>query len=106
MRTIAFLPVLCAALLGTAAAQAQTQDLVVNEGADSIRFTDAACSSEAVLNRIEPDARSLFRTASATLQGQRYTACWSIVSTAVYLVYEDGDQGLVPVSKLKVPLDI
>ncbi|MGC3984754.1 MAG: hypothetical protein QM777_08520 [Pseudorhodoferax sp.] len=103
MRTIALLPVLCAALLATGA---RANDLVVNEGADSIRFTDAACSSQAVLQRIDPGDRPLFRTASATLQGQRYTACWSLVSTAVYLVYEDGDQGLVPVSKLKVPLDI
>lgn len=106
MRSTALLPVLCAALFGVQGLHAQGQDLVVNEGADSIRLTRAACSNEAVLSRIEPDARRLFRTAAATLQGQRYTACWSVVSTAVYLVYEDGDQGLVPVSKLKVPLDI
>lgn len=106
MRPTALLPVLCAMLLGTTALATHADDLVVNEGADTIRFTDAACNNEAVLNRIEPDARPLFRSASATLQGQRYTACWSVVSTAVYLVYEDGDQGLVPVSKLKVPVDI
>ncbi|WP_326540615.1 hypothetical protein [Pseudorhodoferax sp.] len=106
MRATALLPVLCAALLGTTAWSAHADDLVVNEGQDSIRFTDAACSNEAVLNRIEPAARALFRTASATLQGQRYTACWSVVSSAVVLVYEDGDQGLVPMSKLKVPVDI
>ncbi|KQP47713.1 hypothetical protein [Pseudorhodoferax sp. Leaf274] len=106
MRTNAFFPVLFAAMAGLGGAAVQAQDLVVNEGRDSIRFTDAACNSEAVLRRIEPGERSLFRTASATLQGQRYTACWSVVSTAVYLVYEDGDQGLVPVAKLKVPVDI
>ena len=103
MRTTALLPVLCAALL---ASGARANDLVVNEGADSIRFSEAACSNEAVLQRIDPGDRPLFRTASATLQGQRYTACWSLVSTDVYLVYEDGDQGLVPVSRLKVPVDI
>lgn len=106
MRTTALLSMLCAALLGASGVHAQTRDLVVNEGRDSIRLTDAACSSAAVLERIEPEARPLFRSAAATLQGQRYTACWSLVSTAVYLVYEDGDQGLVPVSKLKVPLDV
>ncbi|HVR48865.1 MAG TPA: hypothetical protein VMS38_03955 [Pseudorhodoferax sp.] len=103
MRPIALLPVLCAALLG---APAQAEDLVLNDGQDSIRLKDAACASEAVLNRIEPEARAMFRTASATLQGQHYTACWSLLATSVYLVYEDGDQGLVPVSRLKVPLDI
>lgn len=106
MRSNAFLPVLCAALLTTTALAARANDLVVNEGTDSIRLSEAACNNQAVLNLIEPDARALFRTASATLQGQRYTACWSVVSTAVYLVYEDGDQGLVPVAKLKVPVDI
>lgn len=103
MRSIALLPVLCAALLGAAA---HAEDLVLNDGQDSIRFKDAACASEAVLNRIEPEARALFRSASATLQGQRYAACWSLLATSVYLVYEDGDQGIVPVSKLKVPVDI
>lgn len=106
MRHTASLPVLFAAVVGLAGAGAQAQDLVVNEGQDSIRLTDAACSNAAVLQRIAPAERALFRTASATLQGQRYTACWSRVSTAVYLVYEDGDQGLVPVARLKVPLDI
>lgn len=106
MRHTALLPVLFAALAGLASPPAQAQDLVVNDGHDSIRLTDAACSSEAVLQRIDPADRAQFRTASATLQGQRYAACWSRVSTAVYLVYEDGDQGLVPLARLKVPLDI
>jgi hypothetical protein len=108
MRSIASLPVLFAAVVTAAglSGAAQAQDLVVNEGQDSIRLTDAACANEAVLQRLDPSDRVHFRSASATLQGQRYAACWSQVSTAVYLVYEDGDQGLVPVAKLKVPLDI
>lgn len=105
MRPIASVPALCVAL-ACVATSALANDLVVNEGNDSIRLSEAACSSQAILQRIEPKAHTHFRTASATLQGQRYTACWSIVSTAVLLVYEDGDQGLVPVSKLKVPVDI
>lgn len=106
MRPTALISMLLAAATVIAAANAQAQDLVVNEGRDSIRLTEAACSSEAVLQRIDPAERALFRTASATLQGQRYTACWSRLSTVVYLVYEDGDQGLVPLARLKVPLDI
>lgn len=105
MRPLAFVPALCVAL-GCLATTALANDLVVNEGNDTIRFSDAACSSQAVLKRIEPEAHARFRTAFATLQGQRYTACWSVMSTAVLLVYEDGDQGLVPVSRLKVPVDI
>jgi hypothetical protein len=103
MRSAVILPALCAALLGPVA---WAEDLVVNEGTDTIRISEAACDNEAVLSRIEPASRPLFRAASAVLQGQRYPACWSVLPNAVYLVYEDGDQGLVPFSKLKVAVDI
>ncbi|WP_056189126.1 hypothetical protein [Pseudorhodoferax sp. Leaf267] len=100
MRTIALL---CAAFV---AAPAFAGDLVAYEGTDMIRLTPQTCTNQAVLNRIDPEVRELFLTASATLRGQRYTACWSITPTAAYLVYEDGDQGLIPLTKLQVPVDI
>lgn len=106
MRKTALLSVLCTALAVASAPAALAGDLVAYEGTDMIRLSHAECTNQAVLQRIEPDARAAFRTASAMLQGQRYTACWSVTATAVYLVYEDGDQGLVPVSKLKVPVDV
>lgn len=102
MRRTALLSALCAAL----AAPALASDLVAYDGDDMIRLSHGSCTNQAVLERIEPQARAHFRTASATLQGQRYTACWSLLPTAVYLVYEDGDQGLVPMSRLQVPVDI
>ena len=95
--------VLCAAL---AATPAMAQDLVAYEGEDMIRFTSQACSNASVLGRIEPQIRPLFWTASATLQGQRYTACWSMTPHGAYLVSEDGDQGLVPLTQLQVPVDV
>lgn len=100
MRTIALL---CAAF---AATPAFAGDLVAYEGTDMIRLKPETCTNQTVLNRIDPEVRALFLTASATLQGQHYTACWSITPTAAYLVYEDGDQGLIPLTKLQVPVDI
>ena len=98
--------VLFASLISAAAAPAMAGDLVANQGSDVIRLTPQACTSQAVLDRIDPEVQPLFLTATATLQGQRYTACWSITPTAAYLLYEDGDQGLIPLDKLKVPVDI
>ena len=100
MRTIALL---CGALAATAALG---NDLVAYEGADMIRLTAQACTNEAVLQHIDPEIRPLFWTASAVLHGQRYTACWSITPTAAYLLYEDGDQGLIPLTRLQVPVDV
>ncbi|MFT3718285.1 hypothetical protein [Pseudorhodoferax sp.] len=106
MRAHALSSALCVALAGLVAAPAGAGDLVVNQGRDSIRLRDGACTSRSVLQHIDPAVHPRFRTATATLQGQRYTACWSLVDSVVYLVYEDGDQGLVPLSQLKVPVDI
>jgi hypothetical protein len=37
-------------------------------------------------------------------QGQRYQACWRMMGNAAYLVYEDGDQGIIPAAELKPDL--
>lgn len=102
-RTALFLTALCTAL---SPLPALAGDLVANQGTDVIRLSEAACTNEAVLNRIEPEARQHFRAAWATVQGQKYQACWGPLPTAVYLIYEDGDQGVVPVSRLQKPVDI
>lgn len=94
---------LCAAL---AASSAMAADLVAYEGTDMIRLTSQACSNTAVLSRLPPQVHEQFLTANAVLQGQRYAACWRITPAAAYLVYEDGDEGLVPLNKLEVPIDV
>jgi len=92
---------LCAAL---AAAPAMAGDLVARQGGDIIRLAEAECTSELVLNRIEPQLKAQFRAAVAVVGGQTYTACWRPAGRAAHLIYEDGDQGLVPVSELKPEL--
>ncbi len=90
---------LCAALL--AAAPAMANELVAYNGSDSIRLMDSECTSETVLRHLEPGTQSEFRAAAAVLQGQSFTACWRAIPAAAHLVYEDGDQGIIPVSTLK-----
>jgi hypothetical protein len=45
-----------------------------------------------------------FRAASAVFQGQRFQACWRMMGNAAYLMYEDGDQGVIPANELKPDL--
>lgn len=100
-------PVLLAtALLAAATATAQTNDLVAYQGTNAVRLTDAACTDDAVLKQLAPELRPYFRSAWAQVEGKRYKACWGTLPTAVIVVYEDGDQGLVPLGHLQVPVDI
>lgn len=89
---------LCAALvIGPAFAD----DLVARNGADEIRLADRPCVSAEVLTHLPAPLHSQFRAASALVQGHTFVACWRVQGNAAVLLYEDGDQGLVPLSSLK-----
>ncbi|MCE3269824.1 MAG: hypothetical protein K0S57_221 [Ramlibacter sp.] len=96
--------VICAALATSAVAPAFAQELVARQGDDSVRLSDSACKSELVLGRLEPGVAKQYRSASALFQGQRFVACWRLVGNAAHLVYEDGDQGIIPATELKPDL--
>lgn len=102
-RVPALLAAICVAAAGL---PAHANDLVAYQGTNAIRLTDAACTDNAVLERLEPQLRKHFRSARATVGGKTYQACWGALPMAVVLVYEDGDQGMVPLSALQVPVDI
>lgn len=99
MRTILFL---CAALV--AAAPAQSQDLVAHQGDDIIRLGDAPCEDQNVLGRVPKQYQAEFKQASATVSGQNFAACWRKAGQMAHLVYEDGDQGLLPLTDLQAEL--
>jgi hypothetical protein len=94
---------LCAAALAVAPAWAD--EVVASNGEDSVRISDQPCTSEKVLNLLPPSLRVLVHEASATVQGQLFKACWVIDGDAAHLLYEDGDQGLVPLSDFRMPGD-
>ncbi len=95
-----FVLVCAAALL---AAPAFADELVASNGSDSVRLSDSKCASEKVLEQIPTDMRALLKDATATVNGQSFRACWVADAQAAHLVYEDGDQGLVPLSELHKP---
>jgi hypothetical protein len=45
-----------------------------------------------------------YKSATAVVDGQTFNACWRPVGNAAHLMYEDGDQGLIPLSDLKPEL--
>jgi len=92
---------LCAAAL--AAAPALADELVASNGQDYVRLTDKPCSSEQVLQRLTPKLREMMRDANATVGGQPFHACWVVDGDSAHLLYEDGDQGLIPLSDFKQP---
>lgn len=95
----------CAALLAAfAAAPAFSQVLIARQGDDSVRLSEEACKSDLVLSRLEPGMAGEFHAASAVFQGQRFQACWRMMGNAAYLIYEDGDQGIIPATELKPEL--
>jgi len=94
-------PLLCAAAL--LAAPVLADELVASSGSDSVRLSSNPCSSEQVLNRLKPQFRAELRDATAVVQGKTFKACWVVEGRAAHLLYEDGDQGLIPLRDFKVP---
>ena len=93
--------VLCAALAVT---PVFAEELVARNGNDSVRLGEAPCTSELVLSRLQPQMQSQYKAASAVVEGQSFAACWRVVGNAAHLMYEDGDQGIIPLAELKPEL--
>ena len=93
-----------AALAAFTAAPVFADQRVARQGNDSVRLSDTACESELVLARLEPASREEYRAASAHFQGQNFVACWRTIGNVAHLIYEDGDQGIIPMQELKPEL--
>jgi hypothetical protein len=96
--------VFCAALAAFVAVPSFAQELVARQGDDSVRLSDSACTTPEVVNRLEPSTAEEYKAASAVFQGQKFNACWRAVGNVAHLVYEDGDQGIIPMQELKPEL--
>lgn len=91
--------------LAAAVAPALADGLVARQGDDSVRLSETACKSELVLARVEPGTAEEYRAATAVFQGQSFVACWRTMGSVAHLVYEDGDQGIIPLQELKRELE-
>lgn len=95
--------VLVCAAAALLAAPALGQELIASNGKDSVRLTDRPCTSEKVLEQLKPGFRPMMRNASAVVQGKAFQACWVVEGDSAHLLYEDGDQGLIPLADFKKP---
>jgi hypothetical protein len=86
-----------------AAAPAFADEVVASNGNDSVRLSDSPCTSQQVLSLLDPSLRPALRDASAVVQGRSFKACWVVHGDAAHLLYEDGDQGLIPLADFKMP---
>lgn len=77
-------------------------DREVRQGADWVRLHDSACVSAETLARIPAAARDQFSKAQGMHQGQLYFGCWREVGNVVHILWEDGDEGVIPVGILKL----
>jgi hypothetical protein len=85
------------------AAPALADELVATNGQDSVRLSDKPCSSDQVLAKVTPRFREMLKDANAVVDGQPFRACWIVDGDAAHLLYEDGDQGLIPLADFKQP---
>jgi hypothetical protein len=86
-----------AALVAAAPAMAVP---VARIGGDVVRLTDAPCSGP-VLAMIQPGPDHFWLLAHATVDGKPWTPCWRMLGNSVHLLYEDADQGVIPLTEFK-----
>jgi hypothetical protein len=71
-------------------------------GDDWIRIFDSPCVSAETMMRIPPAMRDQFRKVQARIGGQTFFGCYVFRNDAVYVIYDDGDQGVIPLSAFKL----
>jgi hypothetical protein len=98
---VAFIAAIVAVFAAGCAAVSQGHALTATNGKDTVRVTDQPCTSQIVLRMVNPQYREVLRDATATVRGQAYRACWFVDVDHAHLLYEDGDQGLVPLADFK-----
>lgn len=95
------LPTLSVLLLSVALACPAHADLVARDGSTSVFITEKPCTHRSVLAQIKADFHELWRAGGATINGKAYMGCWAVLKGTVFLIYEDGDVGQVPVADFK-----
>lgn len=80
-------------------------DLTARDGKDSVTLHDVPCASEVLAGKIPAQYMPALHAMSAVIDGEKFAGCWRKVGDAVHLIFDDGDQGLAPLSKFRAPMD-
>lgn len=101
MKRTLFNIILALFLFVALAATPAAADLVTRHGADTLRLTEEPCP--VTMSKYVPaEIIGRFLAAVAIMDGKTYMGCWTIRGDGqVFLRYEDGDSGLVPLTSFK-----
>lgn len=99
MRAIAFALLLIAF-------PAMAGEMVARNGDDEVRIKEGPCVHAGTLALIQPADRQHFHPARGRFNGEDFFGCWRAANGGVQLVWEDGDQGVIPLQALKPAMDI
>lgn len=83
------------------AARYENDTMIARRGSEYIRLWEAPCNHAGTLAQIKPEYRELFKKARAMVAGQDLYACWISENGQVFIIFEDGDQTVVPVDEFK-----
>lgn len=77
-------------------------DSIARSGSDWIRLSLNPCEGKAaeVIRAAGGDPLA-FRAGYARISGQEFAACWQPVDGGALLVYDDGDQSVIPAAEFK-----
>jgi hypothetical protein len=81
-------------------------ELIARDGDNEVRLFDSPCVHAETLGRLPPPMREKYSKATGRFQGQMFYGCWRLQGNAAVVIWEDGDQGLIPVADLKPAMDI
>lgn len=90
-----------ALILPLVALPALADDLVARNGKNYLRLQDLPCPAR-MAPLIPPEVLEMFRAAVAQLEGRQYPGCWAMrPDGTIFVRYEDGDAGLIPMSQFQ-----
>jgi hypothetical protein len=89
------------------AASAFAGERVARQGDDEVHVFDSPCVSAQTIARIPENAREGWGKVQGRYQGERFFGCWlPMGDDAIFILWEDGDQGVIPAADLKPALTI
>lgn len=98
-------PLLLLALI--AAIPCLAAERIARQGDDEVHVFDSPCVSAQTIARIPENAREGWGKVQGRYQGERFFGCWRPMGdAAVFILWEDGDQGIIPLQELKPALEV
>jgi hypothetical protein len=79
---------------------------VARQGDDEVHVFDSPCVSAQTIIRIPENAREGWGKMQGRYQGERFFGCWRALGDNILILWEDGDQGLLPVQDFKPVLEV